>query len=677
MNTKEDTDYTALKRSEVEAAGTVTNIWEYFQRKRDKHTWNSGHCGQSPFRSPPRSGQSSAHSLHLHAEHLQRNFPLGVRNGHSQYCRGSATEGQDFESVQGDKMASQCQFVAEALCPICQDFVADLVILECGHSFCRSCTTQSWDREGRNSCPECREEFADRTVRNNRALASITEKARTLSLNSEEKESKLHCGQHREELKLFCETDEKQACLDCRDEREHESHSLMPIKEAVKIYKNRVKSSIQSLTKNKSAVQEMEEKQRQKISQVREQSQGLESHITSQFAELHQFLEEAGRRRRVSDDAQTLSLREGAVPAENLNLPFWLNAMLREPFVAINQVSVTLDVETAHPWLEVSEDRKGVKWTETWRDLPVTGKRFKRRACVLGAEGFTSGRHYWEAEMVGNRFWNLGVAAESVERKSRVTLSPETGVWSIRRWDEKFDALTSPPSRLPARPIPGRVGVYLSYESGTVSFYDGDTKSHLHTFTGNKFTEKLYPFIGTRDEAQWLRICSGSAPAIATFRELWTQSPEAILFINISQCPATSGISDLSLFDVHIRITLHLLRLNPICTWFAYFLSDLEHAVVLITFHATKSTISFHMVTPSCQDVCAAQVPHLLVNTGTADAADILTRYPRGKWIWGCENEQIPMLEAGIDVGAVAATETQSGMTREMKRRDRKIYLAE
>ncbi|XP_032903494.1 butyrophilin subfamily 1 member A1-like, partial [Amblyraja radiata] len=146
-------------------------------------------------------------------------------------------------------------------------------------------------------------------------------------------------------------------------------------------------------------------------------------------------------------------------------------------------VSVTLDVETAHPELEVSEDRKRVRWTGTVRRLPDTWKRFTHWACVLGSEGFTSGRHYWEVEVAGSRDWRLGVAAESVERKRWITLSPETGVWSIELWD----AFTSPLSCLPARPIPRRVGVYLSYESGTVSFYDADTKSILHTFTGNKF----------------------------------------------------------------------------------------------------------------------------------------------------------------------------------------------
>ncbi|XP_078272248.1 butyrophilin subfamily 1 member A1-like [Rhinoraja longicauda] len=177
-------------------------------------------------------------------------------------------------------------------------------------------------------------------------------------------------------------------------------------------------------------------------------------------------------------------------------------------------VSVTLDVETAHPRLEVSEDRKRVRWTGTERSLPDTGKRFTVSPCVLGSEGFTSGRHYWEVEVAGSRYWSLGVAAESVKREGGVTLTPETGVWSIERWGDMFDAVTSPPSRLPARPIPGRVGVYLSYESGTVSFYDAGTKSHLHTFTGNKFTGKCYPFFWTLDDDKWMTICSGSAPGV-------------------------------------------------------------------------------------------------------------------------------------------------------------------
>ncbi|XP_078272293.1 zinc-binding protein A33-like [Rhinoraja longicauda] len=456
----------------------------------------------------------------------------------------------------------------EVVCPICLDFFTDPVVLECGHNFCRSCITQSWDREERNSCPECREEFTNRALKVNRALARLTEKVRTLSLNRTEKESKLHCEKHQEELKLFCETDKKLICVICRDAMEHKTHSFLPIEEAVEIYKNQVKSSFESLTKKKSEMQQMEQQQQEKISGVLEQSHDLQSQMTSHFAELHQILTEkercvladireeeekirhpmekslqeiqanlnsiqkelstlqnqmdqkdngiflkeaAGRKRRVSDEANTLSVTDRALPIEKIHRHFVLNTLWREACV-IQRVSVTLDVETAHAQLEVSEDRKRVRWTGTERSLPDTGKRFTGWLCVLGSEGFTSGRHYWEVE--GSEGWSLGVAAESVERKGTVTLTPETGVWSIERWDDEFDAVTSPPSRLPARPIPGRVGVYLSYESGTVSFYDADTKSHLHTFTGNKFTEKLYPFFKTWDVNQWLRICSGSAPGV-------------------------------------------------------------------------------------------------------------------------------------------------------------------
>ncbi|XP_072094714.1 zinc-binding protein A33-like [Mobula birostris] len=489
----------------------------------------------------------------------------------------------------------------EAICPICLDFFTDPVLLECAHNFCRSCITRCWEREERNSCPECREVFADRTLRVNRALANLVEKIRNLNLNPKGKESKLHCEEHEEELKLFCETDKTLICLICRDAQEHREHRFLPIKEAVTLYKDQLKSSLDSLTKKKSDFQEKEQQQKEKISGVREQSHSVQTHITSQFAELRQIItekeqsllrdlreeeerilnrmeknireiqenigwiqeeisklkeqmdqkdsviflkEEACQNRRVNDDIRDWTITDEDLPVEKFDHLYLLNTVLRETLDAINrvylrisggakggqmrgqncsqQVSVTLDVETANRWLEVSEDRKSVRLTRTRRNLPDTGKRFTIWECVLGSEGFTSGRHYWEVEVTGNRIWCLGVAAESVDRKGWVRLRPETGFWIIgrvgdvlhRNCDLFFGFIPSPGPRLSAGPIPGRVGVYLSYESGTVSFYNAETKSHLHTFTGNKFTGKLYPFFWPRDVNQWLRICSGSAPGL-------------------------------------------------------------------------------------------------------------------------------------------------------------------
>ncbi|GCC45495.1 hypothetical protein chiPu_0029698, partial [Chiloscyllium punctatum] len=156
----------------------------------------------------------------------------------------------------------------DVICPICLDFFTDPVILDCEHNFCRSCITQSWERQEINSCPECRQEFPDRNLRGNRALANLAEKARKLNLNPQEKESNHHCEEHQEELKLFCETDKKLICVICRDSGEHKSHNFIPIKEAVGIYKDRVKSSLDSLTEKKSAALGIEREQKQKISQI-------------------------------------------------------------------------------------------------------------------------------------------------------------------------------------------------------------------------------------------------------------------------------------------------------------------------------------------------------------------------------------------------------------------------
>ncbi|XP_069044373.1 uncharacterized protein [Lepisosteus oculatus] len=155
---------------------------------------------------------------------------------------------------------------------------------------------------------------------------------------------------------------------------------------------------------------------------------------------------------------------------------------------------VTLDPNTAHPDLILSEDGKQVRDGNTRQDLPDNPERFDTVVCVLGKDGITSGRHYWEVEVGEKTDWDLGVARESINRKENKPLSPEDGYWTVwLRNGNEYEALDDSSVLLPLSQKPQKVGVYVDYEGGQVSFYNVDNRSHIYTFTAS-FTEKLFPY---------------------------------------------------------------------------------------------------------------------------------------------------------------------------------------
>ncbi|XP_040887731.1 uncharacterized protein LOC121177469 [Toxotes jaculatrix] len=155
---------------------------------------------------------------------------------------------------------------------------------------------------------------------------------------------------------------------------------------------------------------------------------------------------------------------------------------------------VTLDPDTANPWLQLSQDRHQVRHLGAWQDLPDHPDRFDTVVIVLGREGFTSGRHYWEVQVGDKDDWYLGVARSSVNRKGRISVSTTQGYWALAmKKGQGYRVSTSPPLLLTLIPKPKRVGVYVDYEEGQVSFYDVRAWTHIYTFK-DTFMEKILPF---------------------------------------------------------------------------------------------------------------------------------------------------------------------------------------
>lgn len=156
-------------------------------------------------------------------------------------------------------------------------------------------------------------------------------------------------------------------------------------------------------------------------------------------------------------------------------------------------MDVTLDTDTANPWLQLSQDRRQVRHLGAWQDLPDNPERFDTVVIVLGRQGFTSGRHYWEVQVGEKDDWYLGVAKSSVIRKGRISVSNAQGYWALAmKKGQGYRVSTSPPLLIPLDPKPKRVGVYVDHEEGQVSFYDVRARTHIFTFK-DSFTEKIDP----------------------------------------------------------------------------------------------------------------------------------------------------------------------------------------
>ncbi|CAL8284390.1 unnamed protein product [Gadus morhua 'NCC'] len=158
------------------------------------------------------------------------------------------------------------------------------------------------------------------------------------------------------------------------------------------------------------------------------------------------------------------------------------------------EVDVTLDPDTAHPELILSEDGKQVHDGGVVKALPDNPKRFTKVLSVLTMQSF-SGRFYFEVQVKDKTAWTVGVARESINRKDLIIATPETGYWTLFSYKDGLICSDDSDVRLPLRAELQKVGVFVDYDEGLVSFYDVEARVHIYSATGCSFTEPLYPIL--------------------------------------------------------------------------------------------------------------------------------------------------------------------------------------
>lgn len=437
----------------------------------------------------------------------------------------------------------------ELTCPVCQGIFRDPMLLPCTHSFCRECLQKSW--EFNKKCPFCREVFEEGKAIVNRALSSACETflKQTNKRPKTIKPSEAVCHLHLKPLELYCEKDEEPVCVECVTL--HSNHRLYTLSDGVPMCKKELSDRVHIFEKKVDSYKKMSQKLKNTVGYIKYQAGEAEKQIKAEFERLHQVLyaEEAMRLNALSDEEgekiaavqelieitekDIVSMKEliDTIKKEmgNEDLPllrnfqnlkrqsYWTRSEPRLPHGSLLNMDkhigaldfniwkkmqthvkyypVLLNPNTASPWLSLSGNLISVKESEERMTVPDNPERFDPCVFVLGAEGYTSGKHKWDVIVGDNPKWIVGVCRESLPRKKKFTVATNRGVWAIALSKGVYTVMTTKREELQLQQRPEKIRIKLNMDKGEVSFWDGGLSKHLVTLT-HKFEGTIFPIFG-------------------------------------------------------------------------------------------------------------------------------------------------------------------------------------
>ncbi|XP_071382336.1 tripartite motif containing 105 isoform X2 [Centroberyx affinis] len=388
-------------------------------------------------------------------------------------------------------------------CAICCDLFREPVMLACMHHFCKSCISRYWRGvQGPVTCPQCRKEFSTKQFQTNYLVTAMVEKVRVTSSDSYvknlEKQLKDTLDSHRlkreDFINIIRRDKEKMdaikrvgAELQARVQGEFRAlQQLLQDEEACVLEQLRreQEEALEQLQRHLEASSEAVRELEQNMRVLQQASATTDNNVLAELPQLRPCVQ--------VDTAPELDINAFSnkymAPLQYITWRKMFKSLKPGPSPLI------FDVDTAHPNVYVSRDKTTAVECDGIVPYKPHPKRFLQCVNILAAQGFQSGRHYWEVGVGSKPKWDLGVASEGVDRHARIKLSPESGYWTLRlRNGDEYSAGTQPWTRLQLSSPPQRVGVFLDCEERRVSFYNADDMSLLYSFASGP-RGKVFPF---------------------------------------------------------------------------------------------------------------------------------------------------------------------------------------
>uniref|UniRef100_A0A4W5QM89 Uncharacterized protein n=1 Tax=Hucho hucho TaxID=62062 RepID=A0A4W5QM89_9TELE len=309
-------------------------------------------------------------------------------------------------------MATSSSLLSEEqfLCSICLYVFTEPVTTPCGHNFCKACIRQYWDSNDLCLCSMCKEKFHRKPAL--RIDTFISEMAAQFRKSVEVKATSSRDQCPVQPLEVPCDicTGTKlkalKSCLVCQTsycETHLEPHQRVPALKRHKLI-NPVENLEDRMCKKHNRLLELFCKTDQTCLCV---LCFKTDHMTHDIVLIE---EEYGERK----------VQLGKTEAE-------VQQMIQERLQKVQEIKHSVDLSKKEAQREISNSvHEG-----TLKKLSDNPERFYSTCCVLGKEGFFSGRFYYEVAVQEKTNWDLGVARESINRKGNIILKPQNGYWTV------------------------------------------------------------------------------------------------------------------------------------------------------------------------------------------------------------------------------------------------------